>query len=74
LLPVARPQEGVRRYANGSNLANAAAAMGHIARTGDFRRSFAEGPPACTAEGPVLAEAVYPDVLVAKAYSERARS
>ncbi len=60
---------GVRRYAHGSNLANALAIQGRIQRTGDFRASFVEGPPAATATGPVLAEARYPDVLVAKARS-----
>ena len=39
-------------------------------RTGDFRRSFAEGPPKCCLAGPVLEEASYPDVLVARAYSD----
>ena len=60
---------GVRRYARGSNLANALAVQGRIQRTGDFRASFVEGPPPATATGPVLAEARYPDVLVAKARS-----
>src|SRR5690606_12021026 len=30
---------------------------------------FVEGPPAHTLEGPVLSEARYPDVLVARAFS-----
>jgi len=60
---------GVRRYARGSNLSNAFALQGRLARTNDFRRSFVEGPPAETASGPVLADAAYPAVLVAKAFS-----
>jgi hypothetical protein len=60
---------GVRRYVKGSNLANVAAVMGRIMRTGDFRRSFTEGPSASTLAGPILAEAKYPEVLVARAYS-----
>jgi hypothetical protein len=60
---------GVRRYLKGSNLANVNAVMGRIMRTGDFRRSFVEGPSAATLAGPVLAEAKYPDVLVARAFS-----
>jgi len=60
---------GVRRYARGSNLSNAFALQGRLLRTGDFRASFAEGPPPATATGPLLAEAPYPDVLVAKARS-----
>lgn len=63
---------GVRRYLKGSNLANVNAVMGQLMRTGDFRRSFVEGPPASALEGPVLADARYPDVLVAKAFSNGA--
>jgi hypothetical protein len=60
---------GVRRYARGSNLANTLALEGRLARTGDFRASVVEGPPASVFSGPVLSEARYPDVLVAKAFS-----
>ncbi len=60
---------GARRYLKGSNLANATSILGRLIRTGDFRRSFAEGPAAYTLAGPVLAEASYPDVLVARAFS-----
>lgn len=59
----------VRRYGRGSNLANALAVQGHIARTGDFRASMVEGPPPSVGAGPRLADARYPDVLVAKAFS-----
>ncbi|MBM4335333.1 MAG: hypothetical protein FJ108_05370 [Deltaproteobacteria bacterium] len=61
---------GVRRYAHSSNLANALAIQGRLARTGDFRASVVEGPPASVLSGPRLADARYPDVLVAKAWSE----
>jgi len=60
---------GILRYARGSNLANAFALQGRLMRTNDFRRSFVEGPPDSVARGPVLADAHYPDVLVAKAFS-----
>lgn len=60
---------GVRSYTGGSNIANANAVMGRLMRTGDFRRSFVEGPSEAALNGPVLAEARYPDVLVARAYS-----
>lgn len=59
----------VRRYGRGSNLANALAVQGHIARTGDFRASMVEGPPPSVGAGPRLADARYPDVLVARAFS-----
>lgn len=62
--------DGVRRYTGGSNGANAYAVMGQLMRTGDFRRSFAEGPSAAALEGPVLETASYPDVLVARAISD----
>ena len=61
---------GVRRYLAGSNLANIAAAIGRLARTGDFRRSFVEGPSEATLAGPRLTGVRYPDVLVARAYSD----
>ena len=61
---------GARRYLGGSNLANANAVMGRLMRTGDFRRSFVEGPPACALTGPILEGADYPAVLVARAYSD----
>ena len=60
---------GVRRYLGGSNLTNANAVMAQLMSTGDFRRSFVEGPEASALEGPVLTEVRYPDVLVARARS-----
>ena len=61
---------GVRRYVGGSNDANAYAVLGQLMRTGDFRRSFAQGPSAETLRGPVLEDAAYPQVLVARAVSD----
>ncbi len=60
---------GVRRYMGGSNLANISAATGRLMRTGDFRRSFVEGPSEETLNGPVLTDVPYPEVLVARAFS-----
>ncbi|HTO55634.1 MAG TPA: hypothetical protein VMR50_19785 [Myxococcota bacterium] len=60
---------GVKRYAVGSNLANALALQGTLCRTGDFRAVVVDGPPASVFAGPRLAEASYPEVLVAKAFS-----
>jgi hypothetical protein len=62
--------DGVRRYTKGSNDANVYAALGQFMRTGDFRRSFAIGPTASCLTGPVLEEASYPDVMVARAWSD----
>ena len=61
---------GVRRYMSASNQANADAFRGRITRIGDFRRSFVEGPNDATLRGPMLTDAPYPDVLVARAYSD----
>jgi hypothetical protein len=43
--------------------------MGLIGRTGDIRAMVLDGPPAGAMKGPLLTDARYPDVLVAKAYS-----
>lgn len=61
---------GVAGYAKGSNLSNIWAVEGKLMGTGDFRNSFIHGPPESVFEGPVLAEARYPEVLVAKAFSD----
>ncbi len=60
---------GVRRYLGGSNLANVSVATGRLMRTGDFRRSFVEGPDESTLGGPMLTGLTYPEVLVARAFS-----
>ncbi|MDJ0851758.1 MAG: hypothetical protein QNK04_25555 [Myxococcota bacterium] len=59
---------GVQRYARASNLSNAQALQGRLMRQGDFRGISVEGPPDSAHSGPILAEARYPDVLVAKAF------
>ncbi|WP_439814548.1 hypothetical protein [Zavarzinia sp. CC-PAN008] len=63
---------GVLRYTKGSNLANVVAAEARLMRTGDFRRVFVEGPPAHVFNGPLLTGVAYPDVLVARAWSDGA--
>jgi len=62
-------QNGVLSYTKGSCLANVWAVEGRLMRTGDFRNSFVKGPPAAALLGPMLEDAKYPDVLVAKAFS-----
>jgi hypothetical protein len=62
-------RNGVGCYTKGSNLANVWGVEGQLMRTGDFRSSFVVGPPASVFEGPILTDARYPDVLVAKAFS-----
>jgi hypothetical protein len=63
---------GVVHYAAMSNAANIQAAVGKFRRTGDFRRAVTEGPAESALRGPLLAEAKYPDVLVARAFSNGA--
>lgn len=60
--------DGARRYAKASTQANAMLLLGRFSRAGGFR-DLVNGRPGATGagDGPVLAEAPYPDVLVAKA-------
>jgi hypothetical protein len=60
---------GVLRYSKGSNLSNAMAMRARIHRRDDFRRTIAEGPPEASLRGPILTDAKYPEVLVARAFS-----
>lgn len=60
---------GVTHYQGMSNLGNLSAVTARVRRRGDFRRVAAEGPPASVFQGPILAEAKYPGVLVAHAFS-----
>lgn len=64
-----RMEDGVLSYDEASCLANVWAVEGRIMGNGDFRRSFVEGPPESAFTGPLLDEASYPEVLVAKATS-----
>jgi len=60
---------GVRRYAKMSNLSNISAVMGRIRRRGDYRRTVMEKVSEAALNGPVLTDVAYPDVLVARAWS-----
>ena len=62
-------ENGVARYTQGSGWANIWAIDARLMRTGDFRNAFVRGPTQATLRGPILSEAKYPDVLVAKATS-----
>jgi hypothetical protein len=64
-----REDGGVLRYEGMSSLMNATAMIGRVRRRGDFRAAVTQGPPASALRGPLLAEAAYPEVLVAKALS-----
>src|SRR5262249_22535723 len=63
-------RNGVAYYAKGSNLANVWGVEGRLMRTGDFQKSFVVGPPQSTFTGPILTDARYPEVLVARAFSD----
>lgn len=62
-----RDDGGILRYTQASNLSNTFAARARIVRRDDFRNAVTRGPS--TSTGPILAEAKYPDVLVARAHS-----
>ncbi len=64
--------DGVRTYTKASTQANAMLALARFGRRGGFHDLVAVGPDDAIREGPVLAEAPYPDVLVARAVSDGA--
>lgn len=63
-------RDGARWYAGGSLIANGMALLGRFGREGGFRDMISRGLPGAWREGPVLADAPYPDVLVAKAVTD----
>jgi hypothetical protein len=63
-------ERGVRRYAKASVLSNAALFGAQAATPGAHRRRVSTGMPEAWMEGPVLHDARYPDVLVARAVSD----
>jgi hypothetical protein len=65
-----RDDGGIVRYTKASNLSNTFAVRARIVRRDDFRNAVTQGPTASVFTGPILAEAKYPDVLVARARSD----
>lgn len=61
---------GVLRYTRMSNLANAALAQAKVTQKNFWRDAMIKGPPEACLRGPLLEDAVYPDVLVARAFSD----
>jgi hypothetical protein len=61
---------GALRYAEASPLANLYAILGRFGRRSGLRDLITHGAPEAWATGPRLAEAGYPDVLVAKAVTD----
>ncbi|WP_374526969.1 hypothetical protein [Novosphingobium sp.] len=64
--------DGVLRYRKASNISNATAIMGSLMRTGDFARTFSHGASKRALAGPMIETAAYPEVLVARAWSDGA--
>jgi hypothetical protein len=62
-------RDGVVHYRGGSNLANLYIAAARFMRRGDYRTVFTNKPSTSQLNGPLLTEATYPDVLVARAVS-----
>ncbi len=65
-------ENGAERFADASGLANSYLNLGRFGRHDGLRDLVAFGPPAAWRDGPVLDEAAYPDVLVARAVSDGA--
>jgi hypothetical protein len=63
-------EEGVLRYKRGSVLANCYLASSRFGRAGGFHDLVTRGLPASWCEGPVLEDAPYPAVLVARAATD----
>jgi hypothetical protein len=61
---------GARRYAGSSPMANFYAGLGRFGRQSALRDLIAYGPPSTWRAGPILSEAAYPDVLVARAVTD----
>lgn len=61
---------GVLRYTKMSNLANVLHVQARTRRRDDWRNTITQGPPASALIGPLLGDVAYPDVLVAKAWSD----
>jgi Linalool dehydratase/isomerase len=61
---------GVLRYTGMSNLANVLHVQARTRRRNDWRNAITQGPAPSALRGPLLTEARYPDVLVAKAFSD----
>lgn len=65
-------RHGAERVADASGLANSYLNLGRFGRRSGLRDLVAFGPPLEWREGPVLEQAAYPDVLVARAVSDGA--
>jgi len=64
--------QGSLRHTGLSNFNNAHVVMGRMMRRHDWRRLVLEGPPPAALRGPVLADAPFADVQVARARSDGA--
>jgi hypothetical protein len=62
--------DGARRYRGSSVWTNSYAALGRFARHSALRDLLVSGVPEAWRAGPVLADAAYPDVLVARAVTD----
>lgn len=62
--------DGTVSYRNASNRESGHFIQGLLMRSCDVRSMAHDGPPAATLRGPLLDEASYPEVLVAKAFSD----
>lgn len=61
---------GATRYGDASPMANFYGSLGRFGRQSALRDLIVHGPPATWRDGPVLSQAAYPDVLVARAVTD----
>ncbi|MGH2796058.1 MAG: hypothetical protein ACRDKG_17340 [Actinomycetota bacterium] len=61
---------GARRYRDASLIVNGMGLLGRFGRAGGYRDLISRGLPPAWQQGPVLADAPYPDVLVARAVTD----
>jgi hypothetical protein len=64
-------RDGTTSYPRAATVTHALMAMGRLLRRGDLRTLHRDGPPGSCMRGPLLENASYPQVLVAKAWSHR---
>jgi len=72
--PVFETKSGALRYKGLSTLGTTLALKARLSRYQDWRKMILEGPPPNVFKGPILDAVPFPDVLVAKAYSQDGQS
>lgn len=72
--PIFETKSGALRYKGLSTLGHTVALRARLSRYQDWRKMIVDGPPQNVLRGPLLDIVPFPDVLVAKAYSQDGES